>query len=84
MLTSIQQLDIGKYTVLSHCLGSGTFATVHLAIDTVEHRQVACKVLKPRNKDELVSVRKEAKLLKTLSHVTAHLFLWRPRLTVAL
>ncbi|KAF7981182.1 hypothetical protein HWV62_34971 [Athelia sp. TMB] len=51
-----KQRDIGKYTVLSHCLGSGTFATVHLAIDTTEHRQVACKVLKPRNKDELPNI----------------------------
>ncbi|KZP31153.1 kinase-like protein [Athelia psychrophila] len=63
-----KQREIGQYTVLSHCLGSGSFATVHLAIDTIKHRQVACKVIKPRMGDEVAKFRKEANLLKTLCH----------------
>lgn len=75
MLISVQQREIGQYTVLSHCLGSGSFATVHLAIDTIKHRQVACKVIKPRMGDEVAKFRKEANLLKTLCHVSTHFVL---------
>lgn len=74
-ILSLQECEIGPYTVLSHRLGSGSFATVHLAIDTVKHRQVACKVIKPRMLESKDKFRKEAELLKTLSHVCGHLIM---------
>jgi hypothetical protein len=39
-------MKLGKYEILS-MLGRGAFATVHLARDTVLHREVALKILHP-------------------------------------
>ncbi|KAF8917624.1 kinase-like domain-containing protein [Mucidula mucida] len=58
--------QIGRYLVVtSHCLGSGTFATVHLALDTDNRRQIACKTI--RTKDHK-NVEKEVQILKKLNH----------------
>ncbi|KAF9785698.1 kinase-like protein [Thelephora terrestris] len=59
---------IGKYTVTSHCLGSGSFATVHLAFDRVNHRQVACKTIKTKKGHEVDKVYKEVGILTGLNH----------------
>jgi len=64
---------IGRYTVTSHCLGSGTFATVHLALDTEEHRQVACKMIRTRKEDDMSKVSKESRILMALNHARRHL-----------
>ncbi|KII94186.1 hypothetical protein PLICRDRAFT_153616 [Plicaturopsis crispa FD-325 SS-3] len=60
--------QIGMYTVTSHCLGSGSFATVHLAIDTTAQRQVACKTIKSKKESDTGKVMKEAKILMMLDH----------------
>ena len=60
---------IGKYTVTSHCLGSGSFATVHLAFDRVNYRQVACKTIKTKKEREVNKVYKEVGILTGLDHV---------------
>lgn len=62
---------IGRYTVTSHCLGSGSFATVHLALDIAEHRQVACKMIRTRKEGEMSKVWKEVRILMALDHVSA-------------
>jgi meiosis-specific serine/threonine-protein kinase MEK1 len=60
---------IGNYIVTSHCLGSGSVATVHLAIDTAAQRQVACKSIKSKKESELGKVMKEYKIMLALDHV---------------
>jgi len=70
---------IGKYTVTSHCLGSGSFATVHLAFDRVNYRQVACKTIKTKKEREVNKVYKEVEILTGLDHV-GHLPLTTPSL----
>ncbi|KAG7099011.1 hypothetical protein E1B28_000895 [Marasmius oreades] len=59
---------IGNYTLTSQCLGTGSFATVHLAIDTVHHCQVACKSIRTRKEHELDQVSKEVAILLDLNH----------------
>ncbi|TFK56602.1 kinase-like protein [Heliocybe sulcata] len=60
--------QIGAYTVTSHCLGQGSFASVHLALDPANHRQVACKIIKTKKEHELRSVMKEVRILLALNH----------------
>ncbi|KAF9650552.1 kinase-like protein [Thelephora ganbajun] len=62
------QKTIGKYTVTSHCLGSGSFATVHLAFDRMNYRQVACKTIKTKKEREVNKVFKEVGILTGLDH----------------
>ncbi|OJT02724.1 Meiosis-specific serine/threonine-protein kinase mek1 [Trametes pubescens] len=59
---------IDRYVVTSHCLGSGSFATVHLAMDTTAFKQVACKCIKRRGSDKLDKVKKEVDILLNLTH----------------
>ncbi|KDQ63370.1 hypothetical protein JAAARDRAFT_169119 [Jaapia argillacea MUCL 33604] len=69
--TPPQQLTykrIGSYTVTSHCLGSGSFASVYVAIDGTAHRQVACKIMKMKSGSERRQVKTEVKILKKLNH----------------
>lgn len=68
MITSIQQ-RIGGYIVTSQCLGSGSFATVHLALDPSNHRQVACKSIRTKKDYEIQQVMKEVRILMTIRHV---------------
>ncbi|THV06026.1 kinase-like protein [Dendrothele bispora CBS 962.96] len=63
------QKRIGKYTVTSQCLGSGSFATVHLAMDLARHCQVACKSIRTKKEYELDQVMKEIKILMSLNHL---------------
>lgn len=65
---------MGDYTLTSHCLGSGSFATVHLAVDIVQHRQVACKVIKTRKRDEMKKICAEATILMSLDHPNINKF----------
>jgi serine/threonine protein kinase len=60
---------IGSYIVTSHCLGSGAFATVHLAIDKARYRQVACKTIKMKKESDVLQVEKELNILAGLDHV---------------
>ncbi|KZT02399.1 kinase-like protein, partial [Laetiporus sulphureus 93-53] len=59
---------VGQYLVTSHCLGSGSFATVHLAMDTTAFRQAACKTIKRKSKDKVEKVMKEVDILIALNH----------------
>ncbi|KAF9015558.1 kinase-like domain-containing protein, partial [Cyathus striatus] len=60
--------SIGSYIVTSQCLGAGSFATVHLAIDPQNHRQVACKSIRTKRAQEIEQVMKEVRILMTLKH----------------
>ncbi|KAF9527775.1 kinase-like domain-containing protein [Crepidotus variabilis] len=62
------QKEIGNYIVTSQCLGTGSFATVHLALDPANYRQVACKSIKTKRESEVNQVMKEVKILMTLKH----------------
>ncbi|KDR85377.1 hypothetical protein GALMADRAFT_53578 [Galerina marginata CBS 339.88] len=62
------QKRIGKYIVTSQCLGTGSFATVHLALDPEKHRQVACKSIRTKRDHEVGQVMKEVRILMTLKH----------------
>jgi serine/threonine protein kinase len=59
--------------VTSQCLGTGSFATVHLALDPKKHRQVACKSIRTRKDSEVEQVMKEVKILMKLKHVSENL-----------
>ncbi|KAI5124159.1 hypothetical protein M0805_000968 [Coniferiporia weirii] len=65
-----RDLRVGKYTVVSHCLGSGSFASVHLAFDAVASKQVACKTIitKAKGKLEMQKLLKEVNILRDLDH----------------
>jgi len=65
-----KNLFVGEYTIMSHCLGSGTFASVHLAVDSSAHKQVACKTIitKSRDKADMQKVMKEVNILRGLDH----------------
>ncbi|KAL1713283.1 kinase-like domain-containing protein [Schizophyllum commune] len=60
----IKHKNMGQYIVTSKCLGSGAFATVHLAIDPSDHRQVACKTICARRKKDKRQVLLEVEMLK--------------------
>ncbi|KAH7914798.1 kinase-like protein [Hygrophoropsis aurantiaca] len=63
-----QGYKVGSYVITSHCLGSGSYATVQLALDTSAHRQVACKIIKRKDGSDLKKEMKEATLLMNLHH----------------
>ncbi|KAL1951464.1 hypothetical protein VTO73DRAFT_613 [Trametes versicolor] len=65
---AVKTKRIDRYVVTSHCLGSGSFATVHLAMDTTAFKQVACKCIKRRGSDKLDKVKKEVDILLNLQH----------------
>ncbi|KAF9020315.1 kinase-like protein [Hymenopellis radicata] len=60
--------QIGPYLLTSQCLGEGSFAKVHLAFDTVNLRQIACKIIRTKRKKDVAPVAKEIKILKNLDH----------------
>ncbi|KAN0100468.1 kinase-like protein [Tylopilus felleus] len=60
--------DLGRYRITSHCLGTGSYASVHLALDTSAHRQVACKIIRRKGGNDLKKETKEATLLTSLHH----------------
>ncbi|KAL1737547.1 kinase-like domain-containing protein [Schizophyllum commune] len=64
----IKHKNMGQYIVTSKCLGSGAFATVHLAIDPSNHRQVACKTICARRKKDKRQVLLEVEMLKRVRH----------------
>jgi len=55
--------------VTSHSLGSGSFATVHLAMDRRRCQQVACKIIKAKNGKEISNLMKEVDILTAVQHV---------------
>ncbi|ETW86907.1 hypothetical protein HETIRDRAFT_307807, partial [Heterobasidion irregulare TC 32-1] len=59
---------IGKFQVSSHCLGSGSFATVHLAMDISENKQYACKSVRVTKATNIVKVKHETRILLALNH----------------
>ena len=67
-LTSVKR--IGGYIVTSQCLGTGSFAKVHLAVDPTRHRQVACKSIRADREYDVRQVRKEVRILMALRHVS--------------
>lgn len=70
-LTAVLQ-QVGRYLLTSHCLGSGSFATVHLSMDSenASYKQVACKVLKKRKDQKMEKLMKEVRILTGLNHVS--------------
>ncbi|PBK77372.1 kinase-like protein [Armillaria solidipes] len=64
--------QIGAYIVTSQCLGSGSFATVHLALDTAHQRQIACKSIRTKKEHEMSQVMKEIRILMALNHAVLH------------
>lgn len=67
---------IGRYIITSQCLGSGSFATVHLAISTARQCQVACKSIRTKKEHELGQVAKEIQILMSLNHVSHPFHVW--------
>jgi serine/threonine protein kinase len=67
---------MGNYTVTSHCLGAGAFATVHLAFDNVNYRQAACKTVRTKKETEMRQFMKEVDILSGLRHVYSSLILF--------
>ncbi|PBL01161.1 kinase-like protein [Armillaria gallica] len=65
--------QIGAYIVTSQCLGSGSFATVHLALDTAHQRQIACKSIRTKKEHEMSQVMKEIRILMALNHASKDL-----------
>lgn len=65
---ALKQRKIGRFIVFSNKLGSGTFAIVHLAVDTVEQKQVACKSIKLKRERDYTTVLKEVRMLRELNH----------------
>ncbi|KAI0639637.1 kinase-like protein [Trametes polyzona] len=65
---AVKTKRIDRYVVTSHCLGSGSFATVHLAMDTSAFKQVACKCIKRRGSNKLDKIQKEVDILLNLTH----------------
>ncbi|KAJ7139945.1 kinase-like protein [Mycena epipterygia] len=63
-------MNIGKYSVTSQKLGSGSFATVHLAFDTsrTARRQVACKTIRRKKGCDMSQIFKEISILNGLEH----------------
>ncbi|KAH8998816.1 kinase-like protein [Lactarius hatsudake] len=66
--TQPTQKKIGNFIVTSHSLGSGSFATVHLAMDCHKRRQVACKIIKAKSGKEVSSLMKEVDILTAVQH----------------
>ncbi|KAH9082238.1 kinase-like protein [Lactarius deliciosus] len=66
--TQPTQKKIGNFIVTSHSLGSGSFATVHLAMDCHKPRQVACKIIKAKSGKEISSLMKEVDILTAVQH----------------
>ncbi|KAI0005567.1 kinase-like protein [Russula compacta] len=66
--TQPAQKIVGDFIVTSHSLGSGSFATVHLAMDSQKHRQVACKIIKAKSGKEVSSLMKEVDILTAVQH----------------
>ncbi|KAH9176843.1 kinase-like protein [Lactarius sanguifluus] len=65
---SFLSFKIGNFIVTSHSLGSGSFATVHLAMDCHKRRQVACKIIKVKSGKEVSSLMKEVDILTAVQH----------------
>ncbi|KAI0803328.1 kinase-like domain-containing protein [Irpex lacteus] len=61
---------LGQYLLTNHCLGSGSFATVHLGLDTTyrSSKQVACKIIKKKKDTNMDKMMKEVRILKGLNH----------------
>lgn len=54
---------------------SGSFAFVHVAFDTLSCKQVACKTVIAKSRDDaaMKKVMKEVEILGNLNHVSSHL-----------
>lgn len=55
----------------THCLGTGSFATVHLGMDASHssYKQVACKIIKKKKDQKIEKLMKEVRILTGLNHV---------------
>ncbi|KIK70790.1 hypothetical protein GYMLUDRAFT_148772 [Collybiopsis luxurians FD-317 M1] len=64
------QKNIGRFILTSQCLGSGAFATVHLAWAMADRgwRHVACKSIKSKKESDVKQVMKEVRILMKLQH----------------
>ncbi|KAJ7706372.1 kinase-like domain-containing protein [Mycena rosella] len=67
---SARTMTVGKYLVTNQKLGSGSFATVHLAFDTshTNCRQVACKTIRTKKECDKRQIFKEISILNRLEH----------------
>ena len=63
--------DALRFQMTNQHYASGTFASVHLAMDSSAYKQVACKTIitKSKEKSDMQKVMKEVKILRGLDHV---------------
>ncbi|KZO92807.1 kinase-like protein [Calocera viscosa TUFC12733] len=70
-------ISSGRYLVSSAELGNGTFGSVHLAVDVMKGRQVACKIISLKGNgsasdikksEKYAAVKREVEILKSLHH----------------
>ena len=64
-------VSIGNYSLVGHCLGKGSFASVERSNHVIIKKEVALKVMKKKEiTDEYVAknYRREAEILANLSH----------------
>ena len=68
------QLFMNLFMIMGQKLGSGAYGEVWMAVDNINQRQVACKIVKPNRSFRNISLSKtlwrEVDLLKELSHVS--------------
>ncbi|KAJ7071203.1 kinase-like protein [Mycena amicta] len=71
ILQPAKMMQISNFLISSQKLGSGSFATVHLAFDTSNdsiYRQVACKTIRKKKGCDMRQVFKEISILHELDH----------------
>ncbi|KAK9474867.1 kinase-like domain-containing protein [Dipodascopsis tothii] len=60
---------LGRYDVVDRVIGRGTFGRVYLAVDRVQRRQVACKVIETGGRPaRAIKARTEVAILRRLNH----------------
>lgn len=77
---------IDNYVLTTHCLGTGSFATVHLGMDVSQttYKQVACKIMKRKKDQRLEKMMKEVRILTDLNHVCHYSSVKRTRMLTRL
>ncbi|KAF9513037.1 hypothetical protein BS47DRAFT_1485885 [Hydnum rufescens UP504] len=64
--TDVKSPGLAPFVIKPHVLGDGAHATVRLAVDSLTHRQVACKSIRVAGGNE--DIMKEVEILGALKH----------------
>jgi len=68
--TDWTDLRVGdRFIIKGTSLGSGAFSVVQLAVDQMQHKQVACKIVKRKRLESDALLEREVGLMKGLDHV---------------